>query len=94
MSHDHETKPRTATFAFKSAAEDGAAGDKGAKNKHVRAAARAREGGLQAAAPRALLLRQTSAARRRRADATSCTPPPYARLRPTSLLSSWRAQTR
>jgi hypothetical protein len=39
MSHDHETKPRTATFAFKSAAEDGAAGDKGAKNKHVRAAA-------------------------------------------------------
>jgi len=47
MSHHSEVpplgeKPRTATFAFKSAAEDGAAGDKGAKNKHVSTAARTR----------------------------------------------------
>lgn len=40
MSHHDKIKERTNTFAFRSAAEDGAAADKGVKNKHVSAARR------------------------------------------------------
>jgi predicted secreted protein len=40
MSHHEKIKERTNTFAFRTAAEDGAAADKGVKNKHVSAARR------------------------------------------------------